>query len=187
MVLYKGNTVEDLLKTKPEVKVLTDWAKEPTVLDLKKDLEQCQSFHSKHVGNLNKWEAAFNIQPIPENKEQKAQSRIAPKLIRKQYEWRCAGLSEPFLSTPDLFKLKPVSHEDMERVKQDELILNFQFQNQLSKVPFIDKFIRTTAKQGTAIIRTGWEYLTKEVKTTKPVYEYFFCLLYTSPSPRDRG
>ena len=58
----------------------------------------------------------------------KVQSRINPKLIRKQYEWRCASLTEPFLSTRDLFKVNPTTHEDTARAKQNELILNYQFE-----------------------------------------------------------
>ena len=102
---------------------LTEWNKEPSIQDLKADFEECQTHHSAHIAKLNRWNDNFNIKPLPENKENKVQSRINPKLIRKQYEWRCASLSEPFLSTPELFKVNPVSHEDKERAKQNELIL----------------------------------------------------------------
>lgn len=153
-------------------KLQPDWAKEPSVADLKKDFDECQTDHAKHVANLNRWEDSFNTKPLPENKDKKVQSRINPKLIRKQYEWRCASLSEPFLSTPELFKVNPLTHEDKARAKQNELILNYQFQCKINKVPFIDKLIRKCAKEGTAIVRTGWDFQEVEEMVQEPVWAY---------------
>lgn len=148
------------------------WTKAPTLLDLKKDFEQTESFHAKQIANLNRWEESFDVQPIPENKEKKAQSRINPKLIRKQYEWRCSSLSEPFFSTPELFKVNPVTHEDTKRAKQNELILNYQFQTKINKVPFIDSLIRTCVREGTVIVRVGWQYEETTVTREVPVWTY---------------
>ena len=151
---------------------LTNWSKEPSILDLKRDFEECQTDHAKYTTKLQQWEDAFNIKPIPESADKKVQSRINPKLIRKQYEWRCASLTEPFLSTRDLFKVNPTTHEDTARAKQNELILNYQFECKIDKVPFIDKLIRRCAKEGTAIVRTGWMYEEVEVTTQVPVWSY---------------
>ncbi len=148
------------------------WTKAPTLLDLKKDFEQTESFHAKQIANLNRWEESFDVQPIAENKEKKAQSRINPKLIRKQYEWRCSSLSEPFFSTPELFKVNPVTHEDTKRAKQNELILNYQFQTKINKVPFIDSLIRTCVREGTVIVRVGWQYEETTVTREVPVWSY---------------
>jgi len=159
-------------ETTLELKLKPEWPKEPSVLDLKKDFEECQSSHSAYIAKLDKWESAFNIQPLPENKEKKAQSRISPKLVRKQYEWRCASLSEPFLATKELFKVKPITHEDVERAKQNELILNYQFECKINKIPFIDKLIRKCAKEGTAVVRVGWLLEEVEVEKEIPTWTY---------------
>ena len=154
------------------LKLQPEWPKEPSVLDLKKDFEECQSDHSAYIARLDQWETAFNIKPLPENKDKKAQSRISPKLVRKQYEWRCASLSEPFLATKELFKVKPVTHEDVERAKQNELILNYQFECKINKIPFIDKLIRKCAKEGTAVVRVGW--LLEEVEVEKEIPQWSY-------------
>ena len=151
---------------------LTEWVKEPSVLDLKRDFEECQTDHAAYIARLQTWDAAFNIKPIPESADKKVQSRISPKLVRKQYEWRCASLSEPFLTTRDLFTVSAVTHEDVPRAKQNELILNYQFECKIGKVEFIDKLIRKCAKEGTAIVRTGWLYEETEVTTEVPVWGY---------------
>ena len=128
--------MEQQEEQKQLVTTLTGWAKEPSVLDLKRDFEECQADHASYISRLKVWDEAFNIKPIPESTDKKVQSRINPKLIRKQYEWRCASLSEPFLSTRDLFKVNAVTQEDTARAKQNELILNYQFECKLDKVPF---------------------------------------------------
>ena len=151
---------------------LTNWSKEPSILDLKRDFEECQTDHAKYTAKLQQWEDAFNIKPIPESTDKKVQSRINPKLIRKQYEWRCASLSEPFLSTRDLFKVNAVTQEDTARAKQNELILNYQFECKLDKVPFIDKLVRKCVKEGTVVVRTGWMFEEVEVQTEVPEWSY---------------
>lgn len=151
---------------------LTDWAQEPSLNDLKQDFTQAQSYHSGHIANLNRWENNYNVKPLAENKEKRVQSRINPKLIRKQAEWRCSSLSEPFLSTTGLFKVSPTTHEDVERARQNELILNYQFQTKINKVPFIDSLIRTCVKEGTAIVRIGWQYVETTVQTEVPQWAY---------------
>lgn len=163
---------ESFMEQQAEVIKLTNWEKEPKVADLKKDFEQAQVYQSKHITNLNRWESNFNVQPIPENKEKKVQSRINPKLIRKQAEWRCSSLSEPFLSTPELFKVNPVTHEDVQRARQNELILNYQFQTKINKVPFIDSLIRTCVKEGTAVARVGWIYEEEVQEKQVPEFSY---------------
>jgi hypothetical protein len=99
-------------------------------------------------------------------------SRIVPRLIRKQAEWRYSALSEPFLSTPDLFKVSPATWEDKKAAIQNELMLNHQFNVHLDKVSFIDEFIRTAVDEGTVIVRTGWEFAEEEYEEVVPVLEF---------------
>ena len=89
----------DLDLSKP--KELTDWKNPPDLLELKADYEEAQSAHTSHVMDVDGWLDALNGEQNINNK--KGRSKIVPKLIRKQAEWRYAALSEPFLSTDDLF------------------------------------------------------------------------------------
>jgi hypothetical protein len=38
-----------------EQKPLTEWANEPTVADLKADLEEASTHHELHVADVNRW------------------------------------------------------------------------------------------------------------------------------------
>ena len=53
-------------------------------------------------------------------------STARPLLARKQAEWRYSSLADPFLSTPDLFNVSPITAGDRKRAKQNELVLNNQ-------------------------------------------------------------
>lgn len=151
---------------------LTDWKLEPKLEDLKHDFTQAQTSHSSHIADLNRWDKTYKADTLKTSPGAKKSSTIEPKLVSKQAEWRCPALSEPFLTTPELFKIDPTTHEDKQRALQNELILNYQFTSKINKVHFIDSLIRTLVKEGTAIVRTGWDYQEERINTVVPVWEY---------------
>lgn len=157
---------------------LTDWKKEPRLEDLKYDFQQTQASHSAHMANLNRWLANYYVRANPpakksRDKSKSRRSQVQPALIRKQAEWRAPALSEPFLTTPELFKVDPVTFEDKQRAIQNELILNSQFSSKINKVQFIDTMIRTLVREGTAIVRTGWDYQFEDIETEVPTWDYY--------------
>lgn len=160
------------LNKSEEDKGLTKWKNEPKITDLKADFEAVKSSHSAQMSKVDHWLGVYNVTGKSAIPKVKGRSSIQPQLVRKQAEWRYAPLSEPFLSTADLFKIKPVTFEDIEAAKQNELVLNNQFQTEINKVAFIDKYVRSAVDTGTVIIRTGWEVETKMVE--EPAYDFEF-------------
>lgn len=148
-----------------------DWSNPPTVMDLKQDLDLSKPNHDMQVTKINTWLNNLNVSSEPTNtgdstnpfssgsksKVKKGKSTINPKLIRKQAEWRYTSLSEPFLNTPDIFKVDPVTFEDVEGARQNGLVLNNQFNTKIDKTGFIDEYVRTCVNEGTVIVRLGWE------------------------------
>jgi len=141
-----------------ESKPLTKWKNEPKITDLKRDLREAKTFYVDHVNNVERWLDHLNITGSAKVKKQANRSSVQPRLIRKQAEWRYAALSEPFLSTDDLFNTAPETAEDKEAADQAGLVLNYQFNSKINKVAFIDEFVRTAVDEGTAVIRVGWKY-----------------------------
>jgi hypothetical protein len=135
---------------------LTDWANPPKVSDLKQDYREATTSHSAHTVEVDNWLDHLNITGQAKLGKRKGKSTIQPKLIRKQAEWRYAALSEPFLSTEDVFNTDPISFEDKESAIQNGLILNNQFNTKIDKINFIDTIVRTLVDEGTAIVRVGW-------------------------------
>ena len=88
---------------------LTDWKNPPTIRDLKQDLQDARNSHSSQETKIGGWLDNLNVSGKAKVVAPKGNSTIVPKLIRKQAEWRYAALSEPYLSTDDVFKVRPVS------------------------------------------------------------------------------
>lgn len=156
--------------TKTKKQKLTNWLNEPSVQDLKHDYQHAQSAQSKFISDLEKWQQLYQA-PRFGGKNHKG-SRITPKLIRKQSEWTAPSLSEPFLSTNNLFDVKPLTFEDVDRAKQNALILNRQFNTQLNKVSLVDSVVRQVVKNGSCVLRMGWVYQEKQITEKVPLFNY---------------
>ena len=151
-----------------QVENLVDWANPPTLRDLKKDVEEALSDHNRQVSLVNQW--ISTLRGETKFKTMEGRSKVQPKLVRKQSEWRYAALEEPFLSTEDMFKVNPATYDDVESARQNQLILNKQFRVDIPKVKFINKFVRYAVNQGTVIVKLAWETRIGVVTEEMPVY-----------------
>lgn len=148
----------------------TKWKHEPSLRDLKDDFEGAKNDRSAFISKLDKWNNLYDAPKF--GSDDSNRSRVNIKLIRKQVEWRCPALSEPFLSTNNLYDVKAITFEDVARAKQNSLILNRQFNTQLDKVNLVDRLVRKVVKDGTAVVRLGWKF--KEVKVKEKVMQFEF-------------
>lgn len=158
--------------TQPASK-LTPWAKEPTLAELKLDLENAKPTQSGQVTRIQRWHDNLHVTGSAAVPKVKGRSQIQPKLIRKQAEWRYSALSEPFLSAAKVFSIKPVSWEDRDAAKQNELVLNWQFRTKLNPIQFIDQYVHACVDEGTVAVRVGWCRETVAEKVKAPVWGYF--------------
>lgn len=153
-------------------KYITDWANEPTVNELKQDLISSLGDHNDHVSKILRWRNLLNVEGSDKPRKRKGKSSVEPRLIRRQAEWRYSALTEPFLSSDKIFSVMPRTFEDTDSARQNEILLNYQFNTKINKVKFIDDLVRCTVNDGTAIVRLGWERKTKKEKRIDPVYTY---------------
>lgn len=168
-IMSDETVIKDYISIDRDVKVLQpDWANPPTVKDLKQDLSEALPSHNLHVAKVNEWITALRGELKIKTAE--GRSKVQPKVIRKQAEWRYASLEEPFLSTEDMFKVNPVTHKDVDAAKQNAMILNKQFRVDIPKVEFINKYIRAAVNTGTVIVKLSWESETDVVLDEVPVY-----------------
>lgn len=149
----------------------TEWTNPPSLSDLKQDWLDAKPAKDLHTTNVNRWLDNLNVEGSAKPTANPNRSSIQPKVIRKNNEWRYPALSEPFLSTNDMFNISGRTFEDSEAARQNELLLNYQFSNQIDKVNFIDEFVRTAVDEGTVFIRVGWELEEEEQDVETPVYE----------------
>jgi hypothetical protein len=156
-----------------EITKLTDWANEPSISDLKQNLDDAALEHDGHLADVTRWLDNLYVSGSAKPKKMEGSSSIQPKLIRKQAEWRYSALSEPFLSTPDIFNVHPVTAGDRKRAQQNQLVLNNQFNTKIKKVAFIDAYVRDAVDIGTVIVKLGWDSEEEEVTSMQPVNSVF--------------
>lgn len=152
---------------------LTDWENEPTLQSLKNDLLTSKSSHDAQLAKMARWADLLNVTGSAKPPKRRGRSSVQPKLVRKQAEWRYSALSEPFLSTENIFKVYPRTFEDEDAAKQNSLLLNWQFNTKLNKVRFIDDYVRSIVDEGTGIVKLGWYRQTKMVSKEEPVFDYY--------------
>lgn len=150
---------------------MTDWENEPSLQDLKRDLEGAKPAQQLQITKIDRWNNLLQVTGSSAPKKIKGRSSVQPKLIRRQAEWRYSALTEPFLGTNKLYKVSPVTFEDGNGAEQNEKVLNYQFRTKLNRVKFIDEFVRATVDEGTSIIRTGWKRHSIPIKEMVPEYQ----------------
>jgi len=135
---------------------LVDWENPPSVEDLRANHTSAEPEHADQVKKVEEYLDALagelNIK-IP-----KGRSRVQPKLIRTQAEWRYSALEEPFLNTKDIYEVDPRTFEDGEGAEENKLMLNYQWNTQIDKVSFINEYVRAAVDEGTAIVQVGWNF-----------------------------
>ena len=130
--------------------------------NLKADFEASKRLKSRNDSKINTWRREYNGELY--GNEKKNRSKFVYRLIKKQSEWQHAGLVDPFVSTPDIIRAKPVTWEDKEVSPKIEILLNTQFCRQFDRFNFMNKAIKVLDQEGTVVIRTGWEYKEKVIK-----------------------
>lgn len=156
---------------------LTDWLNEPTLLNLKNDFEVTKSMHDTQVIQVEKWNDLLHVKGTAKVAKVKGRSSVQPKLIRRQAEWRYSALTEPFLSSKKIFNVAPTTFEDTKAAKQNELVLNYQWNVKINKVKFIDDYVRTAVDEGSVIVRVGWKRVTVPIKKTVPIFDHMEIIL----------
>ena len=152
--------IADDLREEEGLKKLVDWKNPPKLKDLKDDFSAAEGETTKQVGKVGIWLDALYGRGDYKAPEIVGRSKLVVRMIRKQIEWRCPSLTEPFLSNPKLFQVQPRTWEDKAAAEQNELILNYQFKNRMNPVKLMDDIVRTAATEGTAILRVFWKYKT---------------------------
>lgn len=157
----------------PHVEKLTNWKNEPSVADLKSDLEAAKPAQQAMIAKIKKWRELRDVEGPYKPKKVRNRSQVQPKLVRRNNEWRYSALTEPFLSSDKLWNVSPRTWEDKEGAVQNELVLNYQADTEFDKVDFIDEYVRTAVDDGTVITKLGWERETRIVKRSVPVFSYY--------------
>lgn len=152
---------------------LTTWKNEPQLTLLKADFEAARPSHMAHVARVEEWTDLLHVRGRHRPREVKGRSRVQPKLVRRQAEWRYSALTEPFLSATNLFKVDPATWHDVDAARQNGMVLNWQFRSKINRVNFFDNYVRATVDEGTCIVKVGWKRHTIKVTENVPIWAHY--------------
>ena len=136
----------------------------------KADLSAATPLKSQTDAKIKEWRDAYEGQPY--GNEAKGKSAIISRDIKRQSEWQHASLVDPFVSTSEIVKCHPITYEDKEAARQNELLLNTQFCRKFDRFNFISNAIKLADIEGTVIVQTGWDYEHEEREVVTQVVEY---------------
>ena len=137
---------------------------------LKADFKASEAMQKSWLGKRKEW--VNETYGNPYGNEVKGKSAIVSKDIKRQLEWQLPSLADPFLSSSDVIRCNPVTYEDVESARQNELLLNTQFCRKFPRYNFIMKALRVLATEGTVVIQTGWDYEDEEHEVNVDVVAY---------------
>ena len=106
----------------------------------------------------------------PYGNEQNGKSKFVSKDIFRQIEKQHALIKEPFVNNNKIVKLYSTDPDDKLFTHQSDLLLNFQFIKNFNRYKFLTDLIKTMQIEGTAIIRTGWQFESTKVREELPLY-----------------
>lgn len=133
----------------------------------KADLKAAEPLKHDQDLKIKTWKAEYNGDPY--GNEKKGKSAIVSRDIKKQSEWQHATIVDPFVSTTDVIKCTPITWEDEQAARQNELLLNTQFCRKFDRFNFVSKAAKVLDREGTLVVQTGWDYEDEEVTTTAEV------------------
>lgn len=134
---------------------------------LKADYEASRVQHDNQMAKIKVYRSEYDGKPY--GNEVKGRSRIVSRDIKKQSEWQHSTLLAPFVSTPDIVKVAPVTWEDVEAARQSETLLNYQFCRQFGRYNFMRKALKVLDTEGTLVVQTGWDYEEEEIEVEVPM------------------
>ena len=136
---------------------------------LKKDLQAASTFREDEDIKIARRVAEYQGKPY--GNEQKGKAAIVSLDIKRQSEWAHAALVDPFVGAIDVIKCTPVTWEDREAARQNELLLNTQFCRQFDRYNFMTNAIKVLDMEATCVIQTGWEYEDEQVEVEREIVE----------------
>ena len=136
---------------------------------LKKDLQAASTFREDEDIKIAKRVSEYQGKPY--GNEQKGKSAIVSLDIKRQSEWAHAALVDPFVGTTDVIKCTPVTWEDREAARQNELLLNTQFCRQFDRYNFMTTAIKVLDMEATCVVQTGWEYDDEKIEVEREIVD----------------
>ena len=130
--------------------------KQKILKNVKQDHDASRAAKVRVDNIVSKWVRAYNGDPY--GNEVKGRSSIVIKDVKKAIKKMSPSIIQPFIASDILIKTKPKTLKSIATSSMASDVLNYQYNNEFDKLHFIRTIASLFPKEGTVIVRTGWEY-----------------------------
>lgn len=88
--------------------------------------------------------------------ETDGRSSYVAKEAQKAVNWWIPNAMKPFMSSNDIADFLPRTGDDVQKAKSQNVLINYQFNNDFPKYQFLYTSLQLYASEGTVVSRTGW-------------------------------
>lgn len=114
------------------------------------------SYHHAHTTKLATWNNAYSSMPYGNERPNK--SEIVIPVVKEYLDFQVPGLKAPFLKGSKIISAQASSLGNDGIALMFEKYLNYVHSKKFPAAKFYDKLAKTALRQGTAIVKLGWEY-----------------------------
>ena len=132
------------------------------------DLKLSTTFKNEADEYMSKMRAIYNGTSYKKNKYR---SNFVAREAYTQIEWLKSQLKNPFVANKAIVRLSPEGKSDRPFDEQTETLLNYMYTNKFDKYNFVTDLIDVLAVEGTAVIKTGWDYEGKTIKENTKIID----------------
>lgn len=95
--------------------------------------------------------------------ETEGRSSYVAKEAQKAVNWWIPNAMKPFMSSNDIADFTPRTADDIEKAKSQNVLINYQFNNDFPKYKFLHTSLLLYSSEGTVVARTGWLHEDEEI------------------------
>jgi len=133
---------------------------------IENDLEMARQLHEEQVSRIQKWIEIYEGEPY--GNETEGRSRMVWKLAKKQGESLISNLVKPFIATNEIVDMAPRTAQDTYKTNIYKRLTNHFWSTDFDNNTFLKTLGRVLVKEGTAVVRVGWEKVDKTKKLVVP-------------------
>lgn len=137
--------------TETPKKKLTD---EEVLAIAKADFEVAKENKIPINKKVSEFRKLYNGEPL--GNETDGRSSYVSKEAQKAVNWWIPNAMKPFMSSNDIVDFMPRTADDIEKAKSQNVLINYQFNNDFPKYQFLYTSLQLYASEGTVVSRTGW-------------------------------
>ena len=143
-----------------------DWKKKLPLKDILSNIASVHSLYTEYVDRIDNYRVAMEADYKIGSGEGK--SKVTPKSIQKLHNYSYSGLSEGLLSDYEVVTTSPRGHTDLAESQAQQLLLNYQLNEEMDFDLVVDKASRYFEDYGSFYLKLSWNYKERKKKNHEP-------------------